>query len=75
MKAAGAANWPPVIAYFVPGYRQLLFGIVPHYWPAKVFWMLEAGESGFWVFLLVGWAYQSLLIWLLLKRFLRVMQT
>lgn len=75
MKASGAANWPPLIAYFVPGHRQLLFGIVPHYWPAKVFWMLEAGEPGFWVFLMVGWAYQSLLIWLLLKRFRRVMQT
>ncbi|MCH7760903.1 hypothetical protein IIA15_05805 [candidate division TA06 bacterium] len=73
MKAAGILGWPPVMAYFVQSGWQLAFGIVPTYWPAKLFWVLEAGEANAWVYLLVGVVYQSLLVAILLRRFNRVM--
>jgi fluoroquinolone transport system permease protein len=73
MKAAGIVNWPPVIAWFLPTVWQWAMGVVPTYWPVKLFWMLEAGEGGWWGYLLVGIAYQILVVGLLLKRFDTVM--
>lgn len=78
MKAASILNWPPVIAYFLPSGWQWATGIVPTYWPAKLFWVLEAGEAGEvgwlgWMpYLVVGIAYQALLVALLLRRFNRI---
>ena len=37
MKAAGVVIWPPVAAVFVPMPWQLLFGVSPVYWPARVY--------------------------------------
>jgi fluoroquinolone transport system permease protein len=45
MKAAGVLVLPPLIAYFVRSPWQLAFGVVPLYWPAKAFWMFDAGEA------------------------------
>lgn len=73
MKAAGVLNWPPLIGWFLPLKWQWFTGIVPTYWPAKVFWMIEAGESGVWAYLAIGLIYQSGLLVLLLKRFNRVL--
>ena len=70
-KAAGALAWPPMIAYFVTSPWQVAFGLDPLYWPVKVFWMFEAGESGVWLYYLVGLAYQSVLIVALLRRYKR----
>lgn len=72
MKAAGILSWPPIIAYFVPLVWQWVMGIVPTYWPVKLFWMLDGNESGWWPYLVVAIVYQGLLMWLLLKRFDRV---
>ncbi len=75
MKAAGVLNWPPVIAYFLPIGWQLAMGIVPTYWPAKLFWIMEAGSAGpvGWLpYFVVGLAYQAVLVGLLLRRFNRV---
>jgi fluoroquinolone transport system permease protein len=73
MKAAGVLNWPPMFAYFVDGPWQLAFGLTPTYWPAKLYWMLQADDPGWWVYLVVGLAFQLLLIALVLGRFNRVM--
>ena len=72
MKATGVLAWPPLLAYFVTSSWQVAFGIDPLYWPVKVFWMLEAGEPGTWLYYLVGLAYQSALVMLLLRRFKEV---
>ncbi len=72
MKGAGVLAWSPMFAYFVSSNWQWAFGIVPLYWPAKIFWMLEAGETGTWFALVVGLLYQMLLLALLLRRFNRV---
>ena len=69
MKATGVLAWAPLLAYFVTSGWQVAFGIDPLYWPVKVFWMLEAGDPGTWVYNLVGLAYQSALVMLLLRRF------
>lgn len=73
MKGIGSVALSPVIAFFIQLPWQLLFGIVPAYWPVKVYWMLSAGEPGVWLYLIVGLVYQVFLIALLLRRFNRVM--
>ena len=67
-KAFGIFILGPLAAYFVnPGW-QLLFGVLPTYWPAKAFWV--ASESGnFWPYFLVGLTYNLVLVALLLRRF------
>ncbi len=72
MKAAGVLAWPPMLAYFVTSDWQVAFGLDPLYWPVKIFWMLEGGEPGAWLYYIVGLAYQSALVVLLLRRFKEV---
>ncbi len=74
MKAAGILSWPPIIAYFVPTFWQWVIGFVPQLWPVKIFWMLEAGESGILPYVVIGLAYQALLVAWLLRRFHRVLR-
>lgn len=70
-KAFGVLVMGPLAAYFVVGSRwQLLFGILPTYWPARAFWTAAAGGS-YWPYLLAGLAYNLLLTGLLLRRFQR----
>ena len=69
LKAAGGLAWPPLLAYFVSSNWQIAFGIDPLYWPVKVFWMLEAGDAGTWLYYVGGLAYQAGLIVFLLRRF------
>ena len=69
LKAAGGLAWPPIFAYFVSSNWQIAFGIDPLYWPVKVFWMLEAGDPGTWLYYVGGITYQSALIVFLLRRF------
>lgn len=68
MKVLSIFMLGPLAAYFVGSSWQLLFGLLPTYWPAKAFWV--AGEGGnFWPHVLAGLAYALLLIFLLLRRF------
>lgn len=72
-KASGVLFLPPVVAYFAPGVWQALLALAPTYWPARLLWALEAGETG-WPWLAAGLGYQTLLLWLLLRRFRRTIQ-
>ena len=54
---------------------QWAFGLCPTYWPAKLYWELEAGRSGSWIYLLIGAVYSVLLIAALLRRFDHAMHT
>lgn len=74
MKAVGTLSWPPIIAYFLPTAWQWAMGVVPQFWPVKLFWMLEAGEGGYLPYILVGLTYQALLVMLLLRRYDRVLR-
>jgi fluoroquinolone transport system permease protein len=72
-KGSGVFMVPALIAYFVPGGWQYLFGIMPTYWPAKLFWTLAGGEPGAWIFLLVSLFSQGVVLALTLRHFYRVM--
>ncbi len=72
-KAAGVLNWPPLLAFFLPLPWQWLAGILPTYWPAKLYWVLAGGEPYAPAYLAAGIVYDALLMALLLRRFHRVM--
>lgn len=73
MKLSGIVLFAPIAAYFVDSGWEYAFGVVPTYWPMKVYWMLEAGEPGVWSFLVVGVAYQSVVTAWFVRRFNRTM--
>lgn len=73
MKLSGMVLFAPVIAFFVDSSWKYAFGIVPTYWPMRVYWMLEAGEAGAWPSLVVSVVYQSLLTVVFIRRFNRVL--
>jgi fluoroquinolone transport system permease protein len=68
MKALSVFMLGPLAAYFVGSGWQILFGVLPTYWPAKAFWVAAEGGA-FWPHVLVGLAYNLALTTLLLKRF------
>lgn len=71
MKAAGVINWPPILAWFSTSSWQLAYGLCPTYWPAKVYWELEAGSPAAWIYFLVDLISLSLLVAWLARRFER----
>jgi fluoroquinolone transport system permease protein len=73
MKGGGVIFLPVVLAYFMESAWQMVFGLIPLYWPVKLFWVLEAGQPLAWVYFTVALVYQGVMIWLLLKRFIRKM--
>lgn len=75
MKASGALNWIPVIAWFVTSPWQIAFGLCPTYWPARFYWGLEAGSPEAWIYAVAGIASTTLLIFLLQRRFERIVQS
>jgi fluoroquinolone transport system permease protein len=70
-KAFGVLLFPPVFAYFFEPPIQFIFGLDPLYWPARFFWSIHAGEQMAWLYLLIGFGYQVLLIHVLLRRLYR----
>ncbi len=70
-KAFGLLFVPPVLAYFVQSPWQLLFGLDPLYWPAKFVWAVHSSESTAWLYLAAGFAFQAVLLRVLLRRLLR----
>ena len=59
----------PTVGYFVRPPWHWAFGLVPTFWPMRVYWSLEAGHSQLWLHLHIALAYQALLLFLLLRRF------
>ncbi len=66
-KAEGIFLIPPLAAYFVQGNWQWLFGLVPTYWPVKLFWMFANGEPGILPVFLIGLVYQAIIVWVLMR--------
>lgn len=67
-KAFGVFVLGPLAAYFVGSDWQLLFGILPTYWPAKAVW-IASGGGNYWPYLMAGAVYNLILASLLLRRF------
>jgi fluoroquinolone transport system permease protein len=74
-KGIGIVLVPSVAAYFVAGPWQLAFGVIPHYWPMKVFWLFDAGATGTALAsAAAGLAWQGVIVALLLRQFARVVR-
>lgn len=72
MKGSGGLLALPLLAYFVPTGWSWLFGLVPTFWPVKVYWLLDGGGGNAAVLVAaVGLAYELLLLVLLLRLFQR----
>ena len=74
-KAVGVVLVPCIVSYFVPGPWQSAFGVVPHYWALKVFWLFDEGATA-WalVHAIIGLAWQAVLLMLLVRHFSRVVR-
>ena len=74
-KALGIVFVPCVAAYFVAGPWQSVFGLLPHYWPLKVFWLFdEEATAAAMGHALLGLVWQGMLVAMLLRRFSRVLK-
>ncbi|MCK5921597.1 MAG: ABC transporter permease, partial [Methylococcales bacterium] len=58
MKGIGSFMLIPLAAFFIPAWWQILFGIFPTYWPLKLYWLLDAGDSTAWVYFVVGLIFE-----------------
>jgi fluoroquinolone transport system permease protein len=58
----------PLVAYFVQSNLQLLAGVIPTYWPLKIFWLAAAGQS-YWGYVVAGFVVNGLALWLFMRRF------
>ncbi len=63
----------PLIPWWLDSPWQLLFGLLPTYWPAKAYWLAAEGAT-YWPYILGGIAYNSLLAYVLLRRLARSAQ-
>jgi fluoroquinolone transport system permease protein len=74
-KAVGVVLVPCIVSYFVPGSWQSAFGVVPHYWALKVFWLFDEGATR-WalVHAIIGLAWQAVLLMLLVRHFSRAVR-
>lgn len=70
MKATSVFLIAPLVAYAVPANWQLAFGILPTYWPTRLLWSLQTGDSSAWLYASVGMSYGALLVLVLFRRFL-----
>lgn len=73
MKAPSIFIIPPLAANFIQSGWQWAFGMIPTYWPVKVYWLFEAGSRVAWPAFITGLLYQMVLIMFLLRWFNRVM--
>jgi fluoroquinolone transport system permease protein len=74
-KAVGVVLVPCIVSYFVTGPWQRAFGVVPHYWALKVFWLFDEGATtSALVHAIIGLVWQAVLLLLLVKHFSRVVR-
>jgi fluoroquinolone transport system permease protein len=72
-KLSGFVLFVPIFAYFIDSGWEIAFGIIPTYWPMKVYWTFTAGEPKAWIYVLVAVFYQSFVTWLFVRRFNKTM--
>lgn len=74
-KAAGVVSVPCIVSYFVTGLWQNVFGVVPHYWALKVFWLFDDGATAAaLVHALIGLVWQAVLLIVLVRHFSHVVR-
>lgn len=73
-KVAGIILVPPLLAYFIAAPWTMILGIFPTYWSAMTLWSAQADESIFWFYWGFGLVYQFAVLFLLTRRFNKVMR-
>lgn len=74
-KALGIVNVPCIVAYFIAQPWQSAFGLLPHYWPLKVYWLFDAGSIGSALaHAAAGLAWQAALLFVLARRLSEVLK-
>lgn len=73
MKLMGFVFVAPIVAYFAPAGWELAFGIVPTYWPMKVYWLLYEGATNVWLYVVVAVVYQLLVAAFFARKFYKVL--
>jgi fluoroquinolone transport system permease protein len=74
-KAVGVVLVPCIVSYFVTGPWQSAFGVVPHYWALKVFWLFDGGATvSALVHAIIGLVWQAVLLMWLVQHFSRVVR-
>lgn len=74
-KVIGVVTVPCVVAYFVTGPSQLGFGVIPHYWSLKVFWLIDGGDTAeALLYASIGIGWQAILVAALARRFASVVR-
>lgn len=74
-KIMGVVLVPCIAAYSVEQPWQSVFGLVPHYWPLKVYWLFEEGRPGSaLVHAIIGLVWQGVVVTLLLRRLAQVVR-
>lgn len=68
----GVLTMLPIVGYFVRPPWHWAFGLLPSFWPMRVYWGMAAGERPVWLYALIGLVYQALLLAVLLRRFNQV---
>lgn len=72
-KVLGIVIVPCIAAYSVSPQWQPLFGLLPHYWPLKTYWLFHAGAAvAALVHAVIGLLWQGVVLSALLARFARV---
>jgi fluoroquinolone transport system permease protein len=72
IKVVGAITTLPVFALFVDGPGGLLLGIVPTWWPTRLYWSLTGADTGpAWLFAIGSVIYAGVLLVALWRRFMR----
>lgn len=74
MKGSGIFLVAPLIGYFIDSNWQRLFGLIPTYWPLKLYWVFEAGQPYGWLYFIVGLGIQAIYLALFLRRFNHIMR-
>jgi fluoroquinolone transport system permease protein len=74
-KAVGVVFVPCIVSYFVTGPWQSPFGVVPHYWALKVFWLFdERSMASALVHALIGLVWQTVLLMVLVRHFSHIIR-
>lgn len=72
IKVVGAITTLPAFALFVDGPGKLLLGIVPTWWPTRLYWAFTGADTGpAWLFAIGSVIYAGVLLVVLWRRFMR----
>lgn len=72
IKLLNTVNMLPIVAFFIPSNWQLMAGILPAYWPLKVFWLAAQGQP-YTIYWMIGLVINLVALWIFLQRFKTVL--